>query len=356
MILTIAVPLYNMEELIKRCLDSVLVPEYQGVYEVLVINDGSKDRSLTIAKDFEIKYPEVFRVIDKNNGNWGSCINLAISEARGKYLRVLDADDYFGVEETSAFIEQLLALKDDVDLVQTRCQLCYSDGSLGESFQYKIEYGKVYSADKIVFSWPFMHYAIHTATFNVELLRTNGIKLQEGMSYCDVELCTYSYAFVNKVVFFDIILYKYNIGRPGQSVSHESYLKAVDKLERIFSRMIDERQHFFAAKGTNKLKSQSYYVSALFGQYTYIMLLENKKIADSEVHKKRFAEIWKDMLNYFPDIYENIKNNKIYGLNYVKIWNDKGLFISDIYNGLYLEFYKYLHGLYMFLKKRILVK
>lgn len=78
-IITIAVPTYNMEEYLERCLESLLIEDYSLLMniEVLVINDGSKDCSLKIAHTYETRFPEVFRVIDKANGNWGSCINRA---------------------------------------------------------------------------------------------------------------------------------------------------------------------------------------------------------------------------------------------------------------------------------------
>lgn len=82
-LLTIVIPTYNMQDYLPRCLDSLVL--YDGALmeqlEVLVINDGSKDNSSAIAHEYEAKFPNTFRVIDKENGNYGSCINRGLKEA-----------------------------------------------------------------------------------------------------------------------------------------------------------------------------------------------------------------------------------------------------------------------------------
>ena len=69
-ILTIVIPTYNMQDYLRRCLDSLIVPEEQMQrLEVLVVNDGSEDNSSAIAHEYQDKYPDTFRVVDKENGN-----------------------------------------------------------------------------------------------------------------------------------------------------------------------------------------------------------------------------------------------------------------------------------------------
>lgn len=83
-----------MEKYLRRCLNSLIIDE-EGMkqLEVLVINDGSKDSSSQIAHEYQNKYPDTYRVIDKENGNYGSCVNKGIVKATGKYFKILDADD-----------------------------------------------------------------------------------------------------------------------------------------------------------------------------------------------------------------------------------------------------------------------
>ena len=120
-LLTIVIPTYNMQDYLHRCLDSLVLEDEQlmSQLEVLVINDGSKDNSSTIAHDYENKYPATFRVIDKENGNYGSCINKGLEIATGKYVKVLDADDSF---DTSNFEDYLRFLNSvEVDILHRTC-------------------------------------------------------------------------------------------------------------------------------------------------------------------------------------------------------------------------------------------
>ena len=96
-ILTIIVPSYNMEAYLPKCLGSLIIDDKDLLQklEVIVVNDGSKDRTSEIAHEFEANYPGVFRVIDKKNGHYGSCINAGLAIATGFYVKVLDADDWF---------------------------------------------------------------------------------------------------------------------------------------------------------------------------------------------------------------------------------------------------------------------
>ena len=84
-----------MESLLPRCLDSLIINKNLEKLEVWVVNDGSKDRSSVIGHQYEERYPGVINVIDKPNGNYGSCINAALPKCTGKYVKILDSDDSF---------------------------------------------------------------------------------------------------------------------------------------------------------------------------------------------------------------------------------------------------------------------
>ena len=128
-ILTIVIPTYNMQDYLHRCLDSLIVPEEQMQrLEVLVVNDGSKDNSSAIAHEYQDNYPDTFRVIDKENGNYGSCVNRGLKEASGKYIKILDADDWF---DPGAFNQLIIKLQSvDIDVVLTNYDIInISDGN-----------------------------------------------------------------------------------------------------------------------------------------------------------------------------------------------------------------------------------
>ncbi len=85
-LLTLVIPTYNMEKYLTKCLESVTAPCIPPTLEVIVVNDGSKDRSLDIMKAFQQKRPDIIRIIDKENGHYGSCINAGLQLAKGKYF------------------------------------------------------------------------------------------------------------------------------------------------------------------------------------------------------------------------------------------------------------------------------
>ena len=105
-VLTVLIPVYNTEKYIKRCLDSLLVPETLNDIEVIVVNDGSKDHSVEIVKTYVEKYPQTVVLIDKENGGHGSTINAGLKAAKGKYFRVLDSDDWFNTIEFVKFVKR----------------------------------------------------------------------------------------------------------------------------------------------------------------------------------------------------------------------------------------------------------
>ena len=116
-VLTIIIPTYNMENYLHRCLGSLVIKDEElfETLEVLVINDGSKDLSSVIAHEYQEKYTSVFRVIDKDNGNYGSCVNRGLKEAKGKYIKILDSDDLFNENIFPVFLKYLLS--SDADLI-----------------------------------------------------------------------------------------------------------------------------------------------------------------------------------------------------------------------------------------------
>lgn len=91
--LTIAVPVFNVEKYLERCLESI-VPQLENNMELLVINDGSYDGSGKICNAFQNRYPNLIRVIHQRNHGLSFTRNVCIKEARGEYISFIDSDDY----------------------------------------------------------------------------------------------------------------------------------------------------------------------------------------------------------------------------------------------------------------------
>lgn len=110
--LSIIIPVYNVENYVTKCLDSVIYPGLEN-YEVVVVNDGSTDGSGAVAADYAARYPGLLRLIEKENGGLGSARNAGLEAARGEFVVFLDSDDRL---RENAVPEMLEKLKEDFDI------------------------------------------------------------------------------------------------------------------------------------------------------------------------------------------------------------------------------------------------
>lgn len=226
-ILTIVVPTYNMEAYLERCLNSLVVEEKQmKSLEVLVIIDGSKDRSSEIGHQYEYKYPQIFRVIDKDNGNYGSCINRGLSEAKGKYIKVLDADDRFDLENFNSFLYLLESV--DVDCIMSDTYKEKPNGTIWQKIRYNLPTLKVFSLEKILKDVPSEYIWMHSITYRTSVLRNISYHQTEGISYTDQEWIYLPMASCNTFIYYPHVVYYYLIGRDGQTVSRDVFRKNFD--------------------------------------------------------------------------------------------------------------------------------
>lgn len=224
-ILTIVIPTYNMEKYLRKCLNSLIIGNKSlfDILEVLVVNDGSKDSSSAIAHEYQEKYPNVFKVIDKENGNYGSCVNRGLSEAVGKYVKILDADDCFNTRALPEFLSQLLSI--DVDMIITDYSLVSSHTE--KKISFCIEKNKVYDVkNRYVFNSLF-NLQMHGVTYKREVLLSINYFQSEGISYTDQEWIFSPVKAVNSLIYIPILIYMYTIGRDGQTMDMEIYKNKV---------------------------------------------------------------------------------------------------------------------------------
>ncbi len=215
-LLSIIIPTYNMERYLETCLKSILThnSELQLHLEVLIINDGSKDRSSEIGHEYSTRYPGLFKVIDKENGNYGSCINRGILEASGKYIKILDADDYLEKEVLELFLHHLA--KVDTDLIITNYVTVDEDGAIKGKFMYNIPTNEILPSSDLSKIGKDM--AMHAVTYRTDMLRNMQYQQTEGISYTDQEWIFMPMSAVRSFVYYDIFLYHYLVGREGQTM------------------------------------------------------------------------------------------------------------------------------------------
>ncbi len=226
-LLTLIIPTYNMEEYLRTCLDSLIISEGQDRLEVLVINDGSKDSSSAIAHKYEQDHPECFHVIDKDNGNYGSCINRGLKEATGKYVKILDADDLFDTPSLKTFLQKLSDI--DTDLVLTDNTI-FGDNNISKKY-----YGFNLPVDKPLTFIDFCNNRefkenihMHNVTYRRSLFDSFSYRQQEGISYTDTQWILTPMAHVRTAYYMKLPLYKYLVGREGQTVAPEQMMRCAN--------------------------------------------------------------------------------------------------------------------------------
>lgn len=240
-ILTIIIPTYNMEKYLNRCLDSLIVSgELMEKLEILIINDGSKDNSSCIAHMYEEKFPNTYKVIDKENGNYGSCINCGLTRATGKYVKVLDADDWFDTVSFENLINCLCKM--DVDMVLT-LRTCYYENKnkyiKDQLFKYPpntVMPFNVFLKDKSTSLGLQMHWVL----YRTSLLKSIRYKQTEGVSYTDIEWIFIPLSVVESIVYIPIYLYTYLIGREGQTVDPKVLARSNNQLLVVIKRLVNE--------------------------------------------------------------------------------------------------------------------
>ena len=239
-LLTLAISAYNMQEYLGKCLDSVTRPDIPDTLEVIIVNDGSKDKTSEIAHQYEKRFNSIIRVIDKENGHYGSCINKALEVATGKYFRPLDADDWMN---TDALVSLLSLLENnDNDLIVTT-HTNYLDNNRVNHIKIpdSIIVNKQYDLNTLDFQKEKIDcfLKMHTMTYKTSILKNMSLKLSTGISYTDSEYCMFPLDKANSVIFYDLDLYQYNLSREGQTMQQSIITKSVKPFYLISMKMID---------------------------------------------------------------------------------------------------------------------
>ena len=253
-VLTILIPVYNTERYLERCLDSILVDDVRNDLEVLIVNDGSQDGSADIIKKYASKYPDVITFVDKENGGHGSTINVGIKNAKGKYFKVLDSDDWF---DTIAFISYLKKLKkcnDDVVLTPYYEEYVY-DGNRKFFGYLDYEYNKTYKFNNFKVDSPnYFAFVMASLTYKTSILRESNFQLFEKTYYVDMQFIVFPTAKIKTMRFMEENVYRYFIGRPTQSMSKENLIKHLPDHDKVLKSLISYYVNIKTSLSVNQRK------------------------------------------------------------------------------------------------------
>ena len=237
-LLSIAIPCYNSEAYMEKCIDSLLIGGED--VEILIVNDGSSDRTAEIADSYERKYPTIVKAIHQENGGHGEAVNAGIRNATGLYFKVVDSDDWVNAE---AYAQILKTLGDLIRGPET------VDLPVNE-----------------IFGWEKVHMhkgkylLMHSMIYRTKLLHECGIQLPKHTFYVDNIFAFEPLPYVKKMYYLDVNFYRYFIGRDDQSVNEKVMIKRIDQQLRVNKIMVDV---FHRIKFNNRRHLRKYMLSYL---------------------------------------------------------------------------------------------
>lgn len=312
--LSVVIPTYNMEAYLRRCLDSVTRDDVPSSLELIVVNDGSTDGSLAIMQEYATKRPDIVNIIDKPNGHYGSCVNVALKVATGKYFRILDADDWFDTDGLIALLQTLNRTDSDLIITPYYCHRNHRTYTIQPQIT---DYAKGYTPEDI-YIWnrqdPSL-FAMHAFTYKRAVLLDVRLKLTEGICYTDTEYLLYPLSKTHSITFVKDALYHYDWTREGQSMDKEVYARNHSHLARIILRFFNELElSNYLCKHIFRDTLVKYYYRMLFccrddKELIQIdqQVIQNKELKAS-VSKKLFMapSLWRAFKIHFF-FYEKIK-------------------------------------------------
>ena len=239
------VPVYNTEKYLKKCLDSLVNQTYKD-FEIIVVNDGSTDKSSNIISKYQKKYKNII-VIDKENEGLSMARNRGVQKSSGKYIIFVDSDDYV----SNKLLEEVDKKIDDSDIL--RFQIATEDEEYTKINEYHEEGFESmcgYDAFKYLSSYHFVEPAwcnVIRKNYYIE----NKFSFKKGVYHEDFGLIPYVIYKARKVKSIDFIGYYY-IQRNGSIMNNNDYKKTVkkafDMLEqyktmRLFAKNINRKNN-----------------------------------------------------------------------------------------------------------------
>ena len=291
---SIIVPVYNTEKFLHRCIDSILAQTYTD-FELLLIDDGSKDSSGAICDEYAVGDSRV-KVFHKENGGVSSARNLGLDHARGKYLMFLDSDDFWLQDDVlEVLIEK--AEENDLDIIRGEYSAMHEDGTL--AWNRKISAERKNHAGQILSSADFLEYAIHGENFlflslfkrsSIGSLRfeVGRVFLEDMLFYSTYLLHSLRCMYVPNICFY---AYRKNEG----SASNEANVR---KLADSFSMCY--RFHELAERTQGELKKRYIYNSIMMYYWTLSTVATEPYYSNRKaiIGTLKLKKLQKDILGY----------------------------------------------------------
>lgn len=267
-LLTIGVPCYNSQDFVHKCIDSLLAGGDD--VEIIIVNDGSKDKTGAVADEYAARHPGIVRVIHQENGGYGSAVNVSIKTAAGLFFKIVDSDDWVDIDAYAKVLTALRELRDartQIDIFISNFVYDKTGVRSKKVMHYRgaLPEGKVLSWSDVGRLKKNQYILMHAITFRTDLLRECGFKLPHHTFYVDNLYAYMPLQFVKSLYYLDVDFYHYLIGREGQSVQEDIMIGRIDQQLTVNKLMVDQ-----AANVTLSNERQQHYLFSYLGIITLV--------------------------------------------------------------------------------------
>ena len=287
--ISFAIPCYNSEAYMAQAIESIL-PGGEDV-EILIVNDGSKDRTAEIGKEYEEKYPGIVKLINKENGGHGDAVNAGLSHASGKYFKVVDSDDWVDRISLMKILNVLKNFEEEeqeVDMLIAN----YVYEKVGMEHKKVIRYDNVLPENQIL-KWDEIgqfrigqYILMHSVIYRTDMLKLCQLTLPKHTFYVDNIYVYYPLPHVRTLYYMDVDFYRYFIGREDQSVNEKVMISRIDQQIFVTKTMID--MYELRRIQSKKLRKYMLNYLAIMMTVSSILCIRSKKKENLE--KKE--ELW----------------------------------------------------------------
>lgn len=320
--ISFAVPCYNSQDYMKRCIDSLLVGGED--VEIIIVDDGSTDATGNIADYYEETYPEIVKAVHKKNGGHGSGVNIGLELASGLFYKVVDSDDWLDAEayrRLLAQIKKFCAMKDTrlISDIPDLFVFNYIYDHLDEGTHHTVHYRNVFPAEEIC-DWndigrfhTSQYLIMHALMFRTELLKAAEVVLPEHTFYVDNIFAYKPLPYVRRIYYMNIDLYHYYIGRADQSVNEKVLMSRIDqqiKVTEIVFKCVDLSE--VREKYPKLAEYMCRNISIMMAISSVHLLLINSQ----EAYGKR-KRLWNEVKEENIRLYLRLKYTTLSGLTYL---------------------------------------
>ena len=307
-VITFGIPSYNAVKDMDHCITSILEgSDYATDVEIIIVDDGSRDETPQKADEWESRYPGIIRAVHQENGGHGIAVLSGLREARGTYYKVVDSDDWLDAEALATMLSILRGFEERdqrVDLFISN----YVYEKVFEGTHQEIGY-KTALPRKRVFGWdeigrfrPDQNLLMHSLCYRTDLLREANLPMPPHTFYVDNIYAYVPLPRCETMYYADIDLYRYFIGREGQSVNEATMVKRLDQQFRV-TRIMMESFHLYRDIEQPRLRSY------MMGYFTMMMAICSvfTKLSDEDGADDRLKALWCDLKEYDERMYRHAR-------------------------------------------------